>query len=370
LTDEYAEIVNSVNQSNYTVVSIDIPSGLNGDKNTDFSIPIIKANYTFSLQFPKLAFLMADCSPYVGKWTVVDIKLHPKIINSTHTEYNYLEKDDVNKLIKVRPKYSHKGTFGHLLIFAGSKGMAGAAVLSAKSAYRSGVGLVTIHSSECNRQILQTTIPEAIFHADKNQDCISEHPNLNKFTHIAIGPGIGTSNETVQMLQNLLSCLETPCIIDADALNIIAKNAKLLARIPKNSILTPHPKEFERLFGKTQHSINSIELASEISKKLQLIIVLKGAHTLVALPDGSKYFNSTGNSGMATAGSGDVLTGIIAGLFSQGYNTTESALLGVYLHGLAGDIALEKQSKESLIASDIISNIGSAYKACFKRNRI
>jgi NAD(P)H-hydrate epimerase len=366
LTGEYAEAVDWMNQSDCVVVSIDIPSGLNGDSNTDFTMPIVKANYTFSLQFPKLAFLMADCALYVGNWTILDIQLHPSAIANTFTTDTYLEKSEIKKILKPRSKFSHKGTYGHLLLFAGSEGMAGAAVLAAKAAYRSGVGLVTIHSPECNRLIVQTSVPEAIFHADKNQDHISERPNLNKYSHLAIGPGIGTNAETVQMLHDLFSCISNPCVIDADALNIIAENKELIEKIPALSILTPHPKEFERLFGKTQHAIDAVELASVISKKYQLIIVLKGAHTLIALPDGSRYFNSTGNSGMASAGSGDVLTGIIAGLLSQGYSSDEAAILGVYLHGLAGDLALQSQSEESMIARDIIANLGKAFKQLSK----
>jgi len=233
--------------------------------------------------------------------------------------------------------------------------MAGASVLAAKAALRSGVGLVTVHGPECNRIITQTAIPEAIFQSDLT--------TIDRYNAIAIGPGIGTHAETAAILRDLLIKTDKPCILDADALNIISQQNDLLQLIPKYSVLTPHPKEFERLFGVSNSSYERMLKAQESAKLYGVYIILKGAHTLIATPDGMLYFNSTGNSGMATAGSGDVLTGILAGLLAQGYSPEEVAKIGVFLHGRAADLALEDESKESLIAGDIIDRLGKAFKS-------
>jgi NAD(P)H-hydrate epimerase len=269
---------------------------------------------------------------------------------------------EIQEIIKSRPKFSHKGTFGHLLLLAGRKGMAGAAVLSAKAALRSGAGLVSVHSAESNRIIVQGFIPEAIFQEDNNKDIITEFADIESYNAIAVGPGIGTKAVTTKMLKLLLETAQKPIVLDADALNIISTNKDLMRLIPQNSIITPHPKEFDRLFEKSENAYNRMLKAKENAQDLQIIIVLKGAHTLIALPDGTLFFNSTGNSGMATAGTGDVLTGIIGSFLAQSYSPENAAKLGVYIHGLAGDLALEKQSNESLIASDIIDSLGDTFK--------
>ncbi len=359
----FAEAITWLNSIDNQVVSIDIPSGLQGEENPDLSIPIVKADYTFSLQFPKLAFFFADNEKFIGKWEVVDIGILPEAIQKNSSNLYYLEQQDIVSLLKKRTRFSHKGSFGHALIVAGSKGMAGASVLSSKAAMRAGAGLVTVHGPECNRTILQTSIPEMIFQSDIQQDVISEVPDTDKFNVVAVGPGIGTSSETTEMLRDLLSNLKVPCILDADALNIIGQNTDLLEFIPENSILTPHPKEFERIFGECETSYDRMIKAQEAALRYKIFIILKGAYTLIVTPDGRFLFNSTGNSGMATAGSGDVLTGILAGLLAQSYTSEEASKLGVFIHGRSGDLALENESKESLIASDIIENLGKAFKS-------
>lgn len=361
LNGTFAETIDWINKSGCKVVSIDIPSGLQGEENADLKVPIVKANYTFSLQFPKLAFLLPESFSFAGKWEVLDIGIHPAAIENTYSQFSYLEQTDMLKILKTRSQFSHKGTFGHLLLLAGSKDMAGAAVLSAKAGLRSGAGLVTVHSAACNRVIVQSAAPEAIFQSDKNEEFISEITGLENFDAVAIGPGIRQNKETVDLLSQLLSKLEKPCVIDADALNIISQNRNLLENIPVFSILAPHPKEFERLFGKTENSYQRMLKASEMAVKHQVIIILKGAYTLISLPDGQLVFNSTGNSGMATAGSGDVLTGILGSLLAQGYSSENASKLGVYIHGLAGDLALSEHSEESLIAGDIIDFLGKAF---------
>ena len=363
ITGIFAEVVEWINKTENIVVAIDIPSGLQGEENklTEKAV-IVKADFTFSLQFPKLAYMFVENEPYVGSWTVLDIGIHPEVILQSSSNLFYLEKDDIKSLLKKRSKFNHKGTFGHALLVVGSKGMAGASVLSSKAALRSGAGLVTVHGPENNRIIVQTAVPEVIFQSDSHSDFITEVVDIMKFDAIGIGSGIGTQPITAEMLRNLLLQMTKPCILDADALNIIGQENDLLEIIPENSILTPHPKEFERIFGESNSSFDRMIKAQEAAMRYKLIIVLKGAHTLVAMPDATLYFNSTGNSGMATAGSGDVLTGILAGLLSQGYSPENAAKIGIFLHGLAGDLALKNQSKESLIAGDIIENMGNAFK--------
>ncbi len=358
----YAEAVNWMNESGCKIVSIDIPSGLQGEDNLINFGAIVKADLTYSIQFPKLAFLFPENEKFVGKWKLIDIGILPKIITETESQYDYLDKSDIQQIILSRNKFAHKGTFGHLLLIAGTEGMAGAAVLSAKAAMRSGAGLVTVQSVEANRIIVQTAVPEAIFHVHDYNSTATDKNEYQQYTTISIGPGIGQEKTTVSFLKTLLINQNNPLVLDADALNIISKNPDFLNYIPHNSILTPHPKEFERLFGTCENGYTRMKKANEMAVELGLIIVLKGANTLVALPDGQLFFNSTGNSGMATAGAGDVLTGIISGLLTQGYTPENAAKLGVYLHGLAGDLALSEQSLESLIASDIIDCIGKTYK--------
>ena len=368
LSGIYAEAIHWINKSGCTVFAIDIPSGLQGEENIPLTpkgeqdIAIIEADYTFSLQFPKLAFLLPENAKYVGKWEVLDIGIHPYAIAETETAFYSLEKSIIQSIVKPRSMFSHKGTFGHAFIVAGSKGMAGASVLSSKAALRSGAGLVTVHGPECNRTIVQTAVPEVIFQSDVETGFSSDLQSIEPYNAIAIGPGIGKQPETATMLRKFLKNATKPCILDADALNIIGEDKKLLQFIPKNSILTPHPKEFERLFETCNSSYQRILKAQEMSKKLGIIIILKGSHTLIAIPDGKMYFNSTGNSGMATAGSGDVLTGVLAGLLAQGYTPEETSKLGVFLHGRSGDLTLKEQTEESLIAGDIICHIGEAFR--------
>ncbi len=368
LTGIFAEAVRWINQSGCRVISIDVPSGLSGEENKLTDKPVIvKADVTLSLQFPKLAFFVAENEQYVGKWEMPAIGIHPEAIEKTPTDYYYLQEKDIQPLLKERRKFSHKGTYGHALIVAGSRGMAGASVLSSKAALRSGAGLVTVHGPESNRIILQTANPEVIFQSDASDNYITNFEALEPFNAIAIGPGIGTHLETKDLVNRFLIKINDPCVIDADALNIISQQKDLLQHIPKNSILTPHPKEFDRLFGASNCSYDRIMLAHQMSKVYGVIIILKMANTLIALPNGKLYFNSTGNSGMATAGSGDVLTGVLVGLLAQGYSPEDTAKIGVYLHGHAGDLTLTTESKESLLAGDIISHLGESFRS-FREN--
>lgn len=362
------QVVQWINQSDCFVVSIDMPSGLKGEESVHpDSLNVVRANSTYSMQFPKLSFFFSENSSYVGDWILLDIGIHPQAIVETKSDYVYLDEKEILSLLKVRPKFGHKGTFGHALLLAGSKGMAGASVLSGKAALRSGAGLVTIHGPSENRIIVQSTLPEAIFESDLSADFVTEVNDFNSYTAVAIGPGLGVCGETEEMLSQILAKFNLPSVFDADALNIISGKPSLLDRLPENCILTPHPKEFDRLFGNSSTSSERMSKALEMAKKWGVVIVLKGAYTQILTPTGQVYINSTGNNGMATAGSGDVLTGLLVGLLAQGYLADEAAKIGVFLHGRAGDLALESEteSAESLIASDIIACFGKSFQSLF-----
>ncbi len=363
LSGLYKEIVEKVNDAGKTVVSIDLPSGLMGEDNGgNDACAVVKASRTFTFQFPKLAFLLPENETYIGEWKVLDIQLHPKAIAETETPFSMTEFSDAKSMLRQRGKFSHKGTYGHALLVAGCKGMSGAAVLAAKSALRSGCGLLSVRVPDSCREILQTTLPEAIVNPDPSAECFSAVPDLSKYNAIGVGPGLGTSEETKSALKSLLEQLEgKPLVMDADALNILGMDDSLWSLLPENTILTPHPKEFERILGEKTSGYQRWRSQLEISVRRKVIVVLKGAYTSVSLPDGTLHFNTTGNSGMATAGSGDTLTGIILSLLAQGYPAADAARLGVWLHGKAGDCALSEESEESLIASDIIAYLGKAF---------
>jgi len=289
----------------------------------------------------------------------MNIGLHPQIINQTPSVFHLLELNDIS--IKNRPEFGHKGTFGHALLIAGSSVMAGASVLSSKSCLRTGCGLITVHIPKDIANIIYAAFPESLVSTDLSNKHFSSLPDISKFSAIGIGPGIGTAKESVKALHELLEICNKPLVIDADALNIISMEKELLKIIPKNSVLTPHPLEFDRLFGKSTNSYERLLKQLDKAHELGICIVLKGHYTSVASPDGTCYFNSTGNSGMATGGSGDVLTGIILSLLAQGYESKTAAINGVFIHGMAGDIAAEETGMEALIASDIINCIGKAF---------
>jgi NAD(P)H-hydrate epimerase len=294
---------------------------------------------------------------------ILDIHLHPGFYASVNTTYEWIDEAVVKSIYKPRKKFAHKGNYGHALLVAGSAGKIGAAVLAARACMRSGVGLLFCHLPRCGYTIMQTSLPEAMVISDPHESITTKvEEDLTHFEAIGIGPGIGTAAETKMALREIFDTYRHPLVIDADGLNILASQKDLLHLVPPGSILTPHPKEFERLFGESANDFARIELALQKSRELKVIIVLKGHYSFIATPDKKGFFNSTGNPGMATAGSGDVLTGILTGLLAQGYSSVETALLGVYLHGLAGDIAAKKLSMEAMIAGDIIENLGDAYR--------
>jgi ADP-dependent NAD(P)H-hydrate dehydratase / NAD(P)H-hydrate epimerase len=356
----YAQVINCINATDAIRVSVDMPSGLMADKPS--SGPIVKARYTVSFHLPKQSFFLPEYFPYTGEWTLVDIGLSKSFIREVASSSFYLTIKAVKKLLRPRSRFDHKGTFGHAMLIAGSHGKVGAAVLSSSSVLRSGAGLLTVYTPECAYDILQTSVPEAMVMTDPSKDRLTEAPDTSKATVLGIGPGLGQHADTVKMLRKTLESFRKPVVIDADALNIIAANRELYHLIPEGSILTPHPKEFERLVDSWQNDFERLEKQKALARDLKSVIVLKGAFSSIATPDGKVYFNSTGNPGMATGGTGDVLTGILTGLLAQGYSATEAAILGVYVHGLSGDLAILETGMESLIASDIIRFLPAAFR--------
>ena len=364
VTGFYKEIIRYINANTYQTIAIDVPSGLYIDKSTvaeNKNASVIKADYTITFQNQKLAFLVEENEPYTGKVVFFDIGLSKDYEAFTPTAFEYLNDDIIKGIYQPRMNFANKGNYGYASLLCGSYGMMGAAVLSSLACLRSGVGKLTSVVCEAGYGIMQTAVPEAmcIVSGEKH---ISDFDDFQHFDVVGIGPGIGKLTSHVKLLENLFKSFKKPIVVDADALNILSENQELYSSVPADTIITPHPKEFERLFGKSKSDFDRINKAIEKAKEFKIYIVLKGHHTLIATPDGKGYFNSTGNPGMATAGAGDVLTGIITGLLAQKYSPLQSCLLGVYLHGLAGDMASEKLSQEALIAKDIVDTLGAAFK--------
>lgn len=357
-----AALIDHINSSGCEIIAIDMPSGLFVDHSSAGNI-IIKATHTLSFQCYKPALLVAENTDYTGEVHILDIGLHMDFYSSVHSPYELTDDAIIHSIYKLRKSFAHKGNFGHSLLLAGSYGKTGAAVLAARACLRSGTGLLSCHIPKCGYEILQATVPEAMVITDFNPSFITKVENdITKYDAVGIGPGIGTASETKMMLREILDTCRAPLVLDADALNIMASQKDLLKKVPRGSVLTPHPKEFERLFGEKASDFDRIQLAMEKAKELDVVIILKGHHTLITTPDGRGFFNSTGNVGMATAGSGDVLTGILTGLLAQGYSSVEASILGVYLHGLAGDLAAKDFSQEAMIAGDIVNKTGDAFR--------
>jgi len=356
----YAQVISCINQTKALRIAVDIPSGLFADTHSEGEIAL--ADHTVSFQLPKLSFLFPENHKYVGRWHLVDIGLSKEFIHDTSTNHFLVEAKSVKKMLKPRNRFSHKGTYGHALLICGSYGKMGACVLSAKAALRNGLGLLTVHVPSCGYSIVQTTVPEAMASVDVNGNYFSRAPENLNYSSIGIGPGIGTDSETVKAFSKILKEFRKPMVIDADGLNIVSQNKELIELIPEGSILTPHPKEFERLAGTWSDDFQRLELLKGLAVRIKSVVILKGAFSSIATPDGSVYFNPTGNPGMATGGSGDVLTGILTGLLSQGYSSTEAAILGTYAHGLSGDLAAADLGMDSLIAGDLVDFLPSALK--------
>ncbi|GHE66856.1 NAD(P)H-hydrate dehydratase [Roseivirga thermotolerans] len=352
VTGGLAKVIEQLNRSSAMRISVDIPSGLFADE-VNGEGEIVRADMTITFQCPKLSMLLPESGIYAGELKIVDIGLHRAFVEQLGGHYHYITKA-VEKLFPQRYKFQHKGNFGHVQVFAGSLGKIGAAYLCAKGAMRAGAGLLTLHVPQCAMAILQTSLPEAMLTLDDDYAHISSSGILDKTNVVCFGPGVGTHIATVEALRGLLESYSGPLVIDADGLNILSEHSELADMLPVNTIITPHVGEFHRLFGEHSHGLGRIETARQQAMRREWIIVLKGAHTAIVAPNGNVYFNSTGNPGMATAGSGDVLAGVISGLLAQGLSPLEAAQLAVYWHGKAGDEAAKNVGKLSLMASDLL----------------
>ena len=362
LAGGFASLVKYINASKADVVSIDVPSGLMTEDNTyNVSANIIRATQTLTLGQLKLSFLFPESQAYIGQLRILDIRLSREGMEKIESNYTLMEEDIARQLIMQRDRFAHKGQMGSALIIAGCYGMAGASVLATKACLRAGAGKVTTHVPKRNVAIMQVAVPEAIVSIDREETSFTEGVATEDFQAVGIGPGLGTSEQTAITLIAQLRRTQCPLVIDADALNILASRRAWLQQLPKGVIMTPHPKELDRMEGKCIDSFERLTKARELAERLQGYVILKGHHTAICMPDGHVVFNSSGNAGMATAGSGDVLTGIITGLLARGYERREACMLGVYLHGLAGDLAVRELGEESLIASDLIQYLPKAF---------
>lgn len=359
LDGAFARWVETTNTLPNLVVSIDIPSGLFADISTPGIS--VEADFTLSFEVPKRAFLIPENQQYVGEWIVLPIGLHAGYPQKNESSWNVLTEHEVASMVITRRKFDHKGIFGHALLIAGSYGKAGAAILAARAALHCGAGLVSVHVPEHLNSILQTAIPEVMVETDPDHYRFTRFIPGAQYTAIGVGCGLGIHDDTVEALKSVLLHAGQSLVLDADAINAIAEDKDMLSLLSPNTILTPHFKEFARLFGESANHFDRLEKLRDAAVAHGIIIVLKGAHSAVATPDGELYFNTTGNPGMATAGSGDVLTGVITGLLAQHYSTADAAILGVYLHGLAGDLAADKIGYEAMIAGDIIAHLGEAF---------
>lgn len=358
----FADVIRGINASGCRVVAVDMPSGLMGEEKTQQDSAVIKAAKTLTLQFPKLSLLMSENADNVGRMEILDIGLSGEGMEKMASCFHYTDEKDIKPLFKLRGIHSHKGDYGRALLVAGSRGMAGASVLAARAALRSGVGLLTVHIPTCNNTAVQVAVPEAMTSIDSDECCFSDFVDVSKYSAVAVGPGLGQSSKSEKALLRLIENCHVPMVLDADALNILARTPEYMRRLPKGCVITPHPGEFARLTTTDGTRLESIEKASFFARENDVCVVLKGAYTLVASPDGNLHFNSTGNPGMATGGSGDVLTGIILALLSQGYSAVDAARIGVYMHGLAGDYAALAKGLISLVAGDIVESLPLAFK--------
>ncbi len=361
LREPYAALVQQINQMPGIKLAIDLPSGLQADHPS--TGPVFQADHTLTFQAPKRAFFFSENESFVGNWHLLDIGLDPGFLQTIQVASCLLTHMDIRSILQQRSTFSHKGSQGHVCLVSGRDGMMGAAILAGRAALRSGAGKLTLHAPHHARTILQIGLPEALYHGDPHETVWSTPPPPTGFQSAGLGCGIGINPITAQALRSFLeSRPDYPLVLDADALNIIATTPLLLTLLPSGSILTPHPGEWQRLTGQKENAHEQIDSARQLAGKHGIYILLKGAYSRIVCPDGRVIFNSTGNAGMATAGSGDVLTGLLAGLLAQGYTPFDALQIGVIVHGLAGDLALEAVgSVESIVASDVVDQLGHAF---------
>jgi NAD(P)H-hydrate epimerase len=364
VTGFYAELIHHMNESPGEIISIDIASGLYCDQPLSDEGSVIEPKHTVSFQLPKMAFFQPGQARHVGNWHVVNIKLHPRFMEAQSSDHFLTEEGDVIKLVPRRNRFDHKGNFGRVQLISGSKGKMGASVLAARACLRGGAGLVHVQVPKCGTSILQTAVPEAMVIEDQGEEHITSVLMIDGLSCLGIGPGVGTDKSTAKALIQLLKSLpeEGRLVMDADAINLLSENRTLLSELPNGTVLTPHPGEFRRLVGDWSDDYEKLRKLKELCKTYQLNVVLKGAFSAICNSRGEVRFNPTGNPGMATGGSGDVLFGLLTALIGQGMDPEDALLLGVYIHGLAGDRAKEASGMLSMVAGDLIEKLPEAFK--------
>lgn len=364
--DEWvAKLMQHLNKSEAFILSVDLPSGVFMDKPVENQKAVVHANHVLSFQTPKLIFFLPETGIYSNQWEVLDIGLDPEFLMNAKSKFELIGKNEVLPMYIPREKFSHKGTYGHSLIIGGSYGKIGAVSLAANACLNAGSGLVTAYVPKCGYLPIQTSLPEVMVITSGDENHIRTIDFDITPSVIGIGVGLDVITETANAFSKFLDTVKVPLVIDADGLNLLAKNRVLLKKLPSKTVLTPHPKELERLLGKWKDDFDKLKKAKAFSRKYDIILVIKGAHT-ITIYNNIGYVNTTGNPGMATAGSGDVLTGIITGLIAQGYQSLNAAIFGVYLHGRAGDIAIENLGYQALTATKLIDAIGTAFIDLFK----
>lgn len=363
-----AGLVKHINSSGAFVLAIDMPSGLMADADVQDRGAIIRASYTITFQVPKMAFYLPDTAPFVGDLQILDIGLDKEFLEQAEPVANLISKPEARTLYQPRQRFTHKGTYGHALIIGGSYGKIGSVCLTATAALRAGAGLVTVFTPKCGYEVLQTALPEAMVITDPHLEMLTRIEFELEPDVIGFGVGVGTKEETIAAFEQLLKNYNKPMVIDADGLNILSKKKELLQLVPEGSVLTPHPKELERLIGSWKNDFEKLHKVRSFTKEYKLIVLIKGTYTMIVTPN-DLYINTTGNPGMATAGSGDVLTGVLTALIGQGYEPLRAAILGAYLHGKAGDIAAHILSYEGVVAGDIAKNTGAAILDLFNTEK-
>lgn len=361
-----ATLVREINKSEAFVLSVDIPSGLFTDQSSGKDAAIIKANYTLTFEAPKLVFYLPETMEYVGDLQVLNIGLDKGFIAGLDSKIFLINRQDAAALYKPRTKNTHKGDYGNVLIAGGSYGKIGSVLLSATAALRTGTGLCSLYIPKCGYEIVQTGLPEAMVLTGDNEKMLSKFPENLDMDTIGFGMGAGTKEETIAAFKGLLKSVSSPILIDADGLNMLSKNQDLLEQLPKNSVLTPHPGELKRLIGEWKDDFDKLKKAKDFTEKYGIILVIKGAHT-VTIKGAEIYINNSGNAGMATAGSGDVLSGVITSLIGQKYDPLAAAILGVYLHGISGDLTASEHGYEGVVSGEMAKNMGKAFKYLFQK---
>ncbi len=363
----FSEVIHLINRmkeinEKIKVISIDIPSGLFCDDNSSNKGPVVMADYTLTFELPKMSFFLPSRAKFVGDFHIIPIGILPEAIEREDSNMFFITGEMVRKMLKKRKQWSHKKNYGHSLIIGGCYGKGGAIIMSAIGCVCSGSGLTSLLIPSYLVNAVYSVLPEVMIKPDKHDKLITDVPDLTEYTCIGIGPGLGTYEESVSVVKEVISRCKCPLVLDADALNILAMHKELINELPENSILTPHTGEFRRLFGTTATDEEELKKQVEFSVKHRIIIIHKRKYTVITHPDGRIYFNSSGNAALAKGGSGDLLTGMITGLISRGYTPGEASIIATYLHGFISDMFVQEGHEDSFLPAHTKSLISMAFK--------